>query len=292
MGRIGDFLRGCGAFEVLTIQEGFPTGRPFGAVMEDQGRLYISTHTGKAVYRQLKQESRMGIVALKPNTREWIRIQGRARECMNMDKKRRMLEEWPGLSEHFSSTECAGFALFEVEVLKAQLYGPDGMEDIIGEERDDQFILSEFSEQDARAVCGWRYEAPYDLYNLPEWAIVQREKWGMADREKRQREFCALRKGGELAGYFRLMERPGGVEIGLGLSPEFCGKGYGAWLMALILREANARYPGKAAYLRVRTFNERAIKCYQRAGFEIKERVWQRTNEGADEFLLMERNNL
>lgn len=44
-----DFLKECGVFYVLTLNGNFPAGRPFGAVMEHEGDLYISTGDMKDV---------------------------------------------------------------------------------------------------------------------------------------------------------------------------------------------------------------------------------------------------
>ena len=49
-----EFLKECGVFYVLTLNGDFPAGRPFGAVMEHEGDLYISTGDMKDVYKQLK----------------------------------------------------------------------------------------------------------------------------------------------------------------------------------------------------------------------------------------------
>lgn len=37
-----EFLKECGYFYLLTINRDFPAGRPFGAVMEHDGKLFIS----------------------------------------------------------------------------------------------------------------------------------------------------------------------------------------------------------------------------------------------------------
>lgn len=42
MSKAYEFLRECGYFYVLFINKDFPAGRPFGAVMECDNKLYIS----------------------------------------------------------------------------------------------------------------------------------------------------------------------------------------------------------------------------------------------------------
>lgn len=38
MSKVYDFLQECGCFYVLTLNGDFPAGRPFGAVMEHDGK--------------------------------------------------------------------------------------------------------------------------------------------------------------------------------------------------------------------------------------------------------------
>lgn len=76
-----EFLKGCGVFYLVTINGTAPAARPFGAVMENDGNLFITAADTKAVYRQMKQNSNIQIVALKHGTRKWIRISGNAEEC-------------------------------------------------------------------------------------------------------------------------------------------------------------------------------------------------------------------
>ena len=44
---------------------------------------------------------------------------------------------------------------------------------------------------------------------------------------------------------------------------------YGREMLALAYDISKSRYPDKPLYLEVRTWNTRAVKCYQRAGFHI-----------------------
>ena len=46
--------------------------------------------------------------------------------------------------------------------------------------------------------------------------------------------------------------------------------------------------PGRTIALEVRSFNTRAICCYQKAGFEVKDSYRKDTAIGEDEFVYME----
>lgn len=46
MNKIYDFIKTCECFYVATINDEFPAVRPFAAIMEVSGFLYIATHDG------------------------------------------------------------------------------------------------------------------------------------------------------------------------------------------------------------------------------------------------------
>ena len=91
MSKTYDFLKECGYFYVLTMNGDFPAGRPFGAVMEYEDKLYISTNDGNSVHKQLRDNGNIQIIAKKENSREWIRITGKAAECTDIEMKQKML---------------------------------------------------------------------------------------------------------------------------------------------------------------------------------------------------------
>ena len=113
---IGNFLKECGVFYVLTINGDYPAGRPFGAVMEYNDDLYISTADTKKVYRQLKEHSQVQIVSLKSGTREWIRVNGVATECIDMEMKKKMMEECSVLKKHFPTPDSPHYVVFRIRV--------------------------------------------------------------------------------------------------------------------------------------------------------------------------------
>lgn len=122
MSKAYDFLKECGYFYVLTINGEFPAGRPFGAVMEHDGKLYISTNNGNKAHEQLRENGNIQILAKKEGTREWLRITGKARECNEVEMKQKMLEECPVLWKHYSSAEEECYLLFQIEVLETEFH--------------------------------------------------------------------------------------------------------------------------------------------------------------------------
>lgn len=119
MSKVSDFIKECGSFFVLTLNGDCPAGRPFGAIMEIKEDLYISTDDRKAVYRQLKANANVQLLALKPGTREWVRVTGAATECDSVVIKAQMLEECPVLKGHYSSADEPHYRIFKVKVFEA-----------------------------------------------------------------------------------------------------------------------------------------------------------------------------
>lgn len=122
MSKAYEFLKECGSFFVLTINNDFPAGRPFGAVMEYNNKLYISTNNGNQAHKQLRENGNIQIVSKKEGTREWIRITGKVAECNDIQMKQKMLDECPVLAKHFSSAEAENYLLFQVEVLEVEFH--------------------------------------------------------------------------------------------------------------------------------------------------------------------------
>ena len=115
-----DYLKECGVFYVLTLNGNFPAGRPFGAVMEHEGDLYISTGNMKDVYKQLKINPNMQIIAQKPGSRSWLRINGTAEECLDMNIKAKMLEECPSVKRHFHDAAAMHYVVFKINILECK----------------------------------------------------------------------------------------------------------------------------------------------------------------------------
>lgn len=115
-----EFLKECGVFYVLTLNGDFPAGRPFGAVMEHEGDLYISTGDMKDVYKQLKINPNMQIIAQKPGSRSWLRIDGVASECLDMGIKEKMLEECPSVKRHFQDATAMHYVVFKIRILECK----------------------------------------------------------------------------------------------------------------------------------------------------------------------------
>lgn len=147
--------------------------------------------------------------------------------------------------------------------------------------------LRDFTEENARELCTWKYENEYSIYNFPSWDIVKKQNWAVANEEKRKNEFCAVYEGEQYIGFVRLIKNNDFYLISLGFEPSYCGRGYGKLLMNLIKSLADKKKINKLR-LEVRSFNKRAICCYEKAGFSIIGKVNKDTLIGNSDFYVME----
>lgn len=131
MNYIMEFLRECKVFFLATSGNDTPFVRPFGAIMAHSHKLYISTSKNKNVYKQLCKNSNVQIVALKNETREWIRISGQANEVENTQMKNEMLQTCPVLTKHFLTSDHPEFALFEISHICANLNNDYGTKQLV-----------------------------------------------------------------------------------------------------------------------------------------------------------------
>ncbi|SFC17877.1 GNAT family N-acetyltransferase [Clostridium uliginosum] len=151
------------------------------------------------------------------------------------------------------------------------------------------FRVENFTENYAKQICNWKYDNNYSIYNFPKWHIIVKENWAIAIETKRQNEFVAvINELDDLCGYIRFINNSDFVLIGLGLKPSLCGQGLGNNIMALLKSECKRKYGNKKIVLEVRSFNQRAIKCYKKAGFKTIDIYNKDTLIGSDEFIKME----
>ncbi len=121
------------------------------------------------------------------------------------------------------------------------------------------------------------------------WELVVEKGWALGKAQVRQREMLAVLDAQDcLMAYLRLSthQRDGNV-MGIGLHPDRCGRGLGAAVVELGVREHRRRLPGQPLWMEVRRWNTRAIRCYQRAGFRIVGQVDRVTPPGPGTFVVM-----
>ena len=124
------------------------------------------------------------------------------------------------------------------------------------------------SEKDKQQICVWQYDGMYAIYNLPSYEEMQAQQMGFMN-PKSEKNYLAFLDGDVLVGFVNILAEKTEVFIGIGVNPDLCNKHYGRRMLMLAAEISKKRYPNKPLYLEVRTWNTRAIKCYEKAGFQI-----------------------
>ena len=73
----------------------------------------------------------------------------------------------------------------------------------------------------------------------------------------------------KLIGYGRISLKTNQVVLGIGIKPNLCSRGYGKTAFKILVDEAKRRFSEESIVLLVRSFNERAIRCYKKNKFII-----------------------
>ncbi|MFN2119576.1 MAG: GNAT family N-acetyltransferase [Anaerolineales bacterium] len=148
----------------------------------------------------------------------------------------------------------------------------------------------------ARDIIAWRYEAPYDVYNLgleDEEQVVScfpdpaNAYYAIFGRQRTLAAYCCFGAEGQV---------PGGdysdsaLDMGLGVRPDLTGQGLGGTFVGAILRFAQGELAPAAFRVTVAEFNERALRVWKRAGFQPAQR-FKRTFDGMPFVVLTRRAN-
>ena len=152
--------------------------------------------------------------------------------------------------------------------------------------------------EQAHAIGAWRYDPPYDLYNMGADEDALRE---LLDQDTPY--YAGTDERGELAGFlcFKAAAQTlagflagayadhAALDIGLGLRPDLTGHGHGLAFLDAGLAFAREAFAPASFRLSVATFNGRAIKVYERAGFRPAHTFTHTTADGVYEFMTMVR---
>lgn len=135
--------------------------------------------------------------------------------------------------------------------------------------------IRKMTELDAFKILFWQYSPPYDWYNLEGCEeclgeLLYDEYYSVLNQEEKLIGFfCYGRSAQVSAGiakdFYRDHEY---LDIGLGMNPLLCGKGYGANFIRVGMAYAKKNFSAQKFRLTVADFNRRAIKTYQKVGFE------------------------
>ena len=140
-----------------------------------------------------------------------------------------------------------------------------------------ELVYRNLSEDAKRQICAWKYGGEYDLYNLPSYEEMQVRQIGFMNPQREKKIIMVFGMKAywwDLSIYWRKKEE---VFIGIGVNPDLCNKHYGQRMLLITYEISKKLYPNKPLYLEVRTWNIRAVKCYQKAGFRIDGQAYELT---------------
>ncbi len=147
--------------------------------------------------------------------------------------------------------------------------------------------IARMTQAEAETIAEWSYEEPYDFYD---WRADESDLAELLDPAQRgDRYFSAHDATGELIGFLSLGRQGDVVGVGVGLRPDLTGRGVGLTFVEEGLAFAREQFAPARFRLSVATFNERAIKVYERAGFVVTRTFMHETNGGLFPFVEMER---
>jgi len=148
-----------------------------------------------------------------------------------------------------------------------------------------QFLFKAMSETDAQAIANWHYEGIYAFYDMDQ-DIEDLEE--LLDPHSWTGKYCSVvDERGELVGFFSFEKEDGAVVIGLGLGPDCTGRGLGQAFVEAGLEYAKQKFGPATFRLSVAAFNQRAIRVYEKLGFQADGTFTAATNGGQHEFLRM-----
>jgi [ribosomal protein S18]-alanine N-acetyltransferase len=148
-------------------------------------------------------------------------------------------------------------------------------------------IFRLLDESNARTILGWKYEPPYNIYNLaspePEDTLhylldPQNAFYGIYNEQSRLEAFCSFGADGQVSGGDYTTPA---LDIGLGVRPDLVGQGRGSEYVKAVIDFANSTYAPERLRVTIAAFNSRARKVWEKAGFQLTQKFkggWENTD--------------
>jgi RimJ/RimL family protein N-acetyltransferase len=146
----------------------------------------------------------------------------------------------------------------------------------------------------AKQISKWIYKEPYSIYSMDESKTCINELlngyyYSASDIENNLVGYYCFGESAQVpvGNQFGVYDLKDITDVGLGIKPDLCGQGLGDKFFVSGLDFARNKLSAKEFRLTVATFNQRAIKVYQRVGFK-KVNSFDRISEfGKTEFWVM-----
>ncbi|MBN2242112.1 MAG: pyridoxamine 5'-phosphate oxidase family protein [Acidobacteria bacterium] len=117
-----EFLKANKVFHLATVDGSQARVRPFGFVMNRNGRLYMCTGKAKDVYKQMKKNPDIEISAMGADN-TWLRVRGKIEFDDSRDTKVQAFEEAPMLLQIYpKGPDDGNYVTFYFTEARATLY--------------------------------------------------------------------------------------------------------------------------------------------------------------------------
>lgn len=150
------------------------------------------------------------------------------------------------------------------------------------------------TEEYAALIAEWTYEESYSFYNMDGSEetiseLMNGEYYYVLNSDNELFGFICIGESARVSGGYQIgiYNDDKCLDLGLGLAPSRTGMGNGANFMASSIKFITEEYQISNVQLVVATFNERAIKVYERAGFVKSQWFKSRVGDEEIDFVLM-----
>ena len=154
--------------------------------------------------------------------------------------------------------------------------------------------IKQMNYNEAKQISKWVYKEPFSIYSMDESdscinELLNGYYFSVSDKENNLIGYYCFGESAQVpaGNRFGVYDSKDITDIGLGIKPNLCGKGLGLNFFSSGLEFARNKLSSKVFRLTVATFNQRAIKVYERIGFK-KVNSFERISEsGKIEFWVM-----
>ena len=152
------------------------------------------------------------------------------------------------------------------------------------------FTFHLIDESNAHTILNWRYEPPYDLYNYSKEEANQQHIlhpqntfYSIVDENSELVAYCSFGQDGQVTGGDYHDQA---LDIGMGIRPDLTGRGKGAEYANAVLKFADSLFKPKVFRVTIAAFNKRAIRVWQKLGFEHQQ-SFERESDGMQFIVLL-----
>ncbi|TFB22933.1 N-acetyltransferase [Filobacillus milosensis] len=149
------------------------------------------------------------------------------------------------------------------------------------------YEFQEMTQDQADEIAfNWHYDGDYSFYDME----ADEEDLNEFINPYERKNYYAVIQNDDLIGFFSFNKQGEFIDIGLGMRPDLTGSGNGLEFLQAGMDFAKSTFNSSKFSLSVATFNQRAIKVYEKTGFKQVNTFMQETNGSTYEFVRMELN--